>query len=327
MLKHGDCARTGIFNKKEQTKKIKALALAQGFHAVGISSAVPHTQHVQFYEAWLQKGFGGQMDYLHRHFEKKKDPRSLYPQVKSILCCALSYKTSFENPVCVQKDQGTISNYAWGKDYHSVVKEKLERVLSHIQVLIPEVQGRVVVDTAPLLERSFAEQSGMGWIGKNTCVIHPDFGSYIFLGEVLLNLDLEQDAAALDHCGSCTRCLEACPTQALTSYELDATRCIAYLTNEKRGEFSKEEKSMIGQHVFGCDVCQQVCPWNEKALIPNFSDFKPRPHAFVPSLQSLKVLTEQDFKGLFQDSAVQRAKYSGFMRNIDAALENGSGRA
>ena len=306
-------------NKKE---KIKALALAQGFHGVGISSSEPHPQHVEFYEVWLQKGFGGQMEYLQRHLEKKKDPRSLYPQAKSILCCALSYKTSFENPLCVKKDHGTISNYAWGKDYHGVIKEKLETILSQIQSLFPEVEGRVWVDTGPLLERSLAQQAGIGWIGKNTCVIHPQVGSYIFLGEILLSIDLEKDVPALDHCGSCTRCLDACPTKALAPYELNATRCIAYLTNEKRGEFSKEEKAMIGQHIFGCDICQQVCPWNEKALIPNLSYFKPHPYAFVPSLSHLKVLTQEDFKQAFQNSSVQRAKYEGFMRNVEAALEN-----
>ncbi len=313
-----------MFNKKERTEKIKTLAFAQGFHAVGIAFPEPHPEHVQFYEAWLQKGFGGQMAYLQRHLEKKKDPRSLYPEAKSILCCALSYKTSFENPVWVKKNQGTISNYAWGKDYHGVLQEKLEALLSHIHSLIPEAQGRVVVDTAPLLERSFAQQAGIGWIGKNTCVMNSQYGSYIFLGEILLNLELEQDFVALDHCGSCTQCLEVCPTKALTPYELDATRCIAYLTNEKRGEFSKEEKRMMGQHVFGCDLCQQVCPWNEKALIPDLSEFKPRPQAFVPSLQNLKVLTREDFKHTFENSAVQRAKYEGFMRNVEAALENAS---
>ncbi|MBI3018529.1 MAG: tRNA epoxyqueuosine(34) reductase QueG [Deltaproteobacteria bacterium] len=309
-------------NKKELTEKIKAMAFAQGFHLVGVSSLEPQDRHLKFYEIWLQKGLGGQMEYLQRHLEKKKNPRSFYPEAKTILCCALSYKTSFENPSCVPREKGTISNYAWGEDYHGVMKEKLENVLSQIQALIADAQGRVVVDTGPLLERSFAEQAGIGWIGKNTCVIHPQFGSYLFLGEVLLNIDLERDVAQFDHCGSCTRCLDACPTQALSAYELDAARCIAYLTNEKRGEFSKKEKSMIGKHIFGCDICQQVCPWNEKALVPNLSYFQPRPQAFVPSLQALKVLTPEDFKHAFKNSPVQRAKYKGFMRNVEAAFEN-----
>lgn len=316
-----------MLGKKELTEKIKTLAFAQGFHLVGVSSLEPRDRHLQFYEAWLQKGLGGQMEYLQRHLEKKKNPLSLYSEAKSILCCALSYKTSFENPSCVSREKGTISNYAWGEDYHGVMKEKLENVLSQIQVLIPEAQGRVVVDTGPLLERSFSEQAGIGWIGKNTCVIHPRFGSYLFLGEALLNIDLEKDVMQLDHCGSCSRCLDACPTRALTPYELDATRCIAYLTNEKRGDFSKEEKSMIGQAVFGCDICQLVCPWNEKALVPNLSYFQPRPETFVPSLQNLKMLTQEDFKQAFKNSPVQRAKYEGFMRNVEAALENTSSKS
>ncbi|MBI2646688.1 MAG: tRNA epoxyqueuosine(34) reductase QueG [Deltaproteobacteria bacterium] len=306
------------------TEKVKDLAFAEGFHLVGVSSVEPQSEHLEFYKTWLQKGLGGQMEYLQRHFEKKKNPRSLYPDAKTILCCALSYKTSFENPSCVSMEKGTISNYAWGDDYHEVMNEKLKALLSQIQALIPGAQGEVVVDTAPLLERSFAQQAGIGWIGKNTCVIHPHFGSYIFLGEILLNIDLKKDLLELDHCGSCTRCLEACPTQALTPYELDATRCIAYLTNEKRGEFSKEEKSMIGQHIFGCDICQQVCPWNEKSLVPDLSCFKPRPHTFVPSLQALKVLTQEEFKQIFKNSSVQRAKYKGLMRNVEVAVENSS---
>lgn len=312
---------------KELTKKIKALAFAQGFHGVGVSSVEPQKQHLQFYEEWLQKGWGGQMEYLRKHLEKKKNPRALYPEAKIMVCCALSYKTSFENPSCVEKGKGTISNYAWGDDYHQIMKEKLEAVLLQLQAFVPQARGQIYVDTGPILERSFAEQAGIGWIGKNTCVIHPRFGSYLFLGEILLNLDLEKDMSELDHCGSCTRCLEACPTQALTDYVLDATRCIAYLTNEKRGEFSKEEKSMIGQSIFGCDICQQVCPWNEKAAIPNLSCFQPRPETFVPSLQNLKVLTLEDFKRLFKNSSVQRAKYQGFMRNVEGALENFEGAA
>ncbi len=311
--------------KNKITEKIKALALAQGFHLVGITSAQPQDQHVRFYETWLQKGFSGEMDYLRRHLEKKKDPRSLYPQVRSIVCCALSYKTSFENPSHVEKEKGIISNYAWGEDYHSVIKEKLEILLSRIQEVIPEVQGRVYVDTGPLLERSLAQQAGVGWIGKNTCVIHPRLGSYLFLGEILLNHDLEKDEAHVDHCGSCTLCLDACPTGALSEpYELDARKCIAYLTIEKKGEFSKEEKSMVGQHIFGCDICQQVCPWNDKALIPNLSCFQPRPQTFVPSLRNLKTLTPEDFKRSFKDSPVQRTKYEGLMRNVEAVSQNSS---
>lgn len=307
-------------NKKKITQAIHKKAYELGFHRVGITSSDP-SQRFSYYQEWLKKGFLGGMHYLKNHEPKKEDPKHIFPEVQSIICCALSYKTSYENPLNVDKPIGIISNYAWGDDYHEIMNEKLKKLLDSIQTICPQVQGKVYVDTGPLLERSYAERAGIGWVGKNTCILDQEYGSYLFLGEILINVALMFDQPQTDHCGSCTRCLDACPTGALLKpYMLDATRCIAYLTIEKKGDLSLEEKDMINHHIFGCDICQQVCPWNHKALNPDLDCFKPRPGNFLPELKVLLEMAEDQFKKQFSKSPVKRAKYPGFKRNVKAVL-------
>lgn len=323
--------------------KIKEKARELGFHKVGFAAAEP-PHRFNFYQQWVDAGYLGEMKYLKDHEPKKADPKTIFPLAKSIIICVISYKTTYSNvasvdagpvaeitpaskasaggpisapPASLKFSSGIISNYAWGDDYHDVLREKLELLLTYIQTLVPEAQGKTYVDTGPLLERSYAEKAGIGWVGKNTCIIDQHYGSYLFLGEILINLDLPSDAAQTDHCGTCTRCLDACPTTALLEpYKLDATKCISYLTIEKKGDFSSEEKSMIGNHIFGCDICQEVCPWNHKSLIPDLDCFKPRSGNFLPSLENLNSMTKEDFQKQFSKSPIKRAKYEGFMRNV-----------
>ncbi len=287
-----------------------------GFHLVGMTSADPIERH-NFYKGWLEKNYSGEMSYLKNHEPKKRDPKLVMPNVRSIVCCALSYKTSSENPSQAPKGRGLISNYAWGDDYHEVMHDMLEKLVKVIQSEIPNVQSKIYVDTGPLLERSLAERAGLGWVGKNTCLLNAKYGSYVFLGEILLDVDLIQDAPTTDHCGTCTRCIEACPTDALREpYELDSNRCISYLTIEKRGDFSNDEKAMVRDY-----ICQVVCPWNDKALTPNLESFKPRPGNYMPSLSDLKIMTEDSFKNKRKQSPMNRIRFNGFKRNVEVLLD------
>ncbi len=296
---------------KEEAKNI-------GFHLVAITGADCHPDF-EIYQQWIQKDGHADMQYLKRHLEKKSDPRHILSSAKSIICCALSYKTSFQNGI-PPKDCGLISNYAWGQDYHFVMGEKLELLFKKIKSRIPSVEGKWYSDTGPILERSFANRAGLGWIGKNTCLINPDFGSYIFLGEILINLELDLDSPQTDHCGSCTKCLKACPTGALSPYELNVKDCISYLTIEKRGPFNEAEKSKVSHYVFGCDICQEVCPWNHKAKTPHLDCFGPRKGLYQPFLKELQSMSQEEFGKKFLKSPIQRAGFKGFKRNIEAVL-------
>jgi epoxyqueuosine reductase len=303
-------------NKTHLSQHIKLLAKKNGFHAVGITSAEP-SEHIEFYNSWLDKKYFADMNYLENHQPKKSDLKKVFPDVQSVVCVALSYKTKEQNPLFLNSSQALISNYAWGDDYHIVMEKKLKQLLKEIQTLDQSIQGRYYVDTGPVLERSLAERAGIGWMGKNTMVMDQSLGSYIFLGEILLNCDLNSDQPQTDHCGTCTKCIEACPTDALVKpYELDARKCISYLTIEKRGELSQSESEMMGPYVFGCDICQVVCPWNDKAETPDLDCFKPREGNYQPSLASLEKLTPEDFSARFRKSPVKRTKYKGFMRNV-----------
>lgn len=310
---------------------IKKTALEIGFHRVGITNAEPH-EHFNFYKKWISEGCHGEMAYLEKHLDKKSDPKKLLPSARSIICCALSYKTEACHPegeVCHPEeyrrhDEGSalISNYAWGDDYHEIMKEKLEQLVSQIRCIVPGVEAKVYVDTGPLLERSLAARAGLGWIGKNSCLIDQRYGSYLFLGEILTNLDLEEDKPEFDHCGSCTRCIDACPTGALVEpYTLDARRCISYLTIEKRGEFTAQEKQIISPYLYGCDICQEVCPWNDKALIPDLSCFRPRAGNLTPDLKEFASMDQEEFARRFKKSPMKRAKLDGLKRNAKTLLE------
>jgi epoxyqueuosine reductase len=309
--------------------KARVLGIARqcGFELAGIAAAAPAEDYARF-QAWRGAGFAGEMSYLtDRRGDMRSDPRALLESAKTVLCVGKLYNT--DRPYSTEVDlsgRGWISRYAWGEDYHTVVRERLEKVVEELRAAAGEpFEARVCVDTAPLLERTYARLAGLGWIGKNTCLINQGNGSWFFLGEALLSLDLEPDAPPADRCGTCTRCIDACPTAALIpdgagGYTLDARRCISYWTIEKRGPFSEAEQAGVGAHVFGCDICQDVCPWNREAPVTDDPAFEAR--TFAPELESLSRMTEEEFRERFRHSPVWRAKYAGFRRNAGAAKAN-----
>jgi len=302
------------------------LAHECGFELAGVALASPNTD-VDRYRRWVASGMAGTMSYLtDDRADVRDDPRQLLPSVRSIICVGKlyngpqPYSTDFS-----EHERAWISRYAWGEDYHDVLRSGLARLAVKLRERSQTVETRSCVDTAPLLERSYARDAGLGWIGKNTCLINQHGGSWFFLGELLTSLDLEPDRAAPDRCGSCTRCIDACPTAAIVPdgtgrYRLDARLCISYFTIESRDPIPPERFEAIGQHVFGCDICQDVCPWNRRAAMTLEPAFAPR--HFAPSLERLAAITEGQFREMFRHSPVARARYNGFRRNLDIAIAN-----
>lgn len=308
-------------------QQIKELAHACGFEIAGVAEALPSEDFERF-QTWRAEGMAGEMSYLtDRRGDLRSDPRNLLPEAKSIVCVGKLYNTGAPRSAeMTDTERGWISRYAWGADYHDVLRHGLERLVERIAEVHREpFHSKICVDTAPLLERSYARAAGLGWIGKNTCLINQQQGSWFFLGALLLSIPLSADAPPPDRCGVCTRCIEACPTQALIAdgeggWRLDARRCISYLTIEKRGDIPRELKDEIGNHLFGCDICQDVCPWNRHA--PETGEEAFAPAEFAPRLEELAGLSEEEFHKRFRHSPVRRAKHAGFMRNVANAISN-----
>jgi epoxyqueuosine reductase len=305
--------------------QVKAKALELGFDACGIAPAHDFPE-LRFLPEWLARGYGATMTYLHRSAVRRSDVRRVIPSAKSVVVTATLYNTA--RPYSVETaDAGTgqVARYAWGDDYHEVIGSRLEALRGWIVETSEEpVEARSYVDTGPVQERVYAQYAGVGWIGKNTCVINPAIGSWIFLGEVITSLPLEADAPALDQCGTCTLCLEACPTQAFAApHVLDSTRCISYLTIERRGTIEDPAlRQAIGSHVYGCDICQEVCPWNGPAPVSQDPAWQPR-HAWDrPSLVSLLPMSDAELHAALSGSAMQRARPEGLRRNVEIASEN-----
>ncbi len=302
---------------------IKAKALEIGFHSVGVARAERQPE-AAFLREWLRNGFAGEMAYLTRNVEKREDPRLLFPPAKSIIVCGLSYYAFDAAEDTPEQAIGLISRYARGADYHQVVKEKLFALLRLIQAESPlPIAAKVCVDTAPLLERASARAAGLGWIGKHGGVINPRYGSWFFLGEMLIDLECESDEPLADGCGACTRCLDACPTGALVApYILDARKCLSYLTIEHKGAIPEALRPALGNRVFGCDRCQEACPYNRQADAPGLPEFLPRESLARPSLKWLATLPEAEFQRIFADSPILRAGWRGLLRNTVVAIGN-----
>jgi epoxyqueuosine reductase len=303
-------------------EQINAKATALGFDLVGITSAEP-LAHGGRLRAWVAQGFAGEMGYMSRDVEKRVDPSRVLPGVQSIVVLGMNYYTSPSMPGA-SPGRGWISRYAWGQDYHTVLSNKLKALVAFIRDIEgADVQARWYVDTGPILERELAWRAGLGWPGKNTNLINRRMGSWLFLGAILLDRELVYDAPAMAHCGTCTRCLVACPTGALVAPGvLDARRCIAYLTIELRGPIPRELRPLMGTHIFGCDICQAVCPWNRKAPVASDAAFLPRAGFAAPELMPLLRLSEDEFRARFRGSPVARAKRRGLVRNVAVALGN-----
>ena len=299
---------------------IRQLAKDGGFELAGVAAASPSADGTR-YEDWIARGMHGAMGYLAgRRADVRMDPQMLLTGARSIICVGKLYNT----PVAYSDDfdlgvRGWISRYAWGEDYHEVLRRDLQRLVAQLP---SGHEYKICVDTAPLLERSYAYRAGLGWIGKNTCLINEPLGSWFFLGEIVTTLELATDSPPPDRCGTCTRCIEACPTSAIRAegYELDARLCISYFTIELRGSVPEAQRKGIGQHVFGCDICQDVCPWNRRAPVTGEDAFAPR--HLAPPLGKLANITEEEFRVMFRDSPVSRARYAGFLRNVAIAMGN-----
>ncbi len=304
--------------------RIKQQAHALGFELAGIAPAAEPDGFAHLQD-WLAQGYAGEMDYMRRHAEARRHPDSMLPNVKSVVMVGINYKSQgSEVGGRGSGINGRISNYAGGVDYHDVLRDRLKSLLDWIRNEVPEVRGRAVIDTAPLLERDFARRAGLGWFGKNTMLLHKKLGSYFFLGALLLDLALPADEPfATAHCGSCTRCLDACPTDAFVGpYQLDARRCISYLTIELRGSIPEELRSRMDDWVFGCDICQEVCPWNRKA--PNGEEpmFLSGVSETQVDLVDLMGLTEEEFHRRYRHSPIWRTRRTGLLRNAAIALGN-----
>jgi epoxyqueuosine reductase len=312
---------------------VKRLALEAGFELAGITPAVPSSDAGAFFE-WIGAGMAGEMRYLTDHrAEIRNEPRKLLPSAKSILCVGQWYggNDSLTSETC-SPDQGWIARYARGPDYHVVMREKLEALVVRLKQELGSFDHKICVDTAPLLERSYARTAGLGWIGKNTCLINQEQGSWFLLGEVLLSLELENDHAPPDRCGSCTRCIDACPTTAIVpgrnGWQLDSRKCISYFTIELRDSVPDEHRKSIGPHVFGCDICQDVCPWNNRrnkgpGTMGGCVASKEHDHSDAsPPLSELANLSRDEFRARFRGTALERVKYSGFLRNVAVAMGN-----
>lgn len=309
-------------NKPEFTNQIKAKALEIGFHKVGIVPAEPLVEERKHLEEWLARNFHGTMKWMEREPEKRADPQILFPGAKSIVVLALNYYTAHEHEEDAAK--GKISRYAWGDDYHDVVKEKLYELLGWIKSEKPEVNGKVCVDTAPFMDKAWAVRAGLGWLGKHSNVISKDFGSWFFIGEILLDFQLEYDTALVeDHCGNCTACLDACPTDAIVQpYLVDSKRCLSYATIELRAaELPADITKNLNGWLYGCDICQDVCPWNRFEKPTDESRFEPRPDNVTADLKEILSLEHEEYARKFRKSAMKRTKLHGLKRNAAALLK------
>ncbi len=311
-----------MIHKTDKTRLVKSLARDIGFDRVGVTTAQP-VNRVRYLRDWLADGRAGTMNYLHRNNHLREDPGQLFPSAKSVIVAAVNYHQPCDEPPAGASDpRGRVAMYAWGRDYHIVVKDMLKELITRMHDAIDEeFRARPCVDTVPILERELAERAGVGWIGKNTLVLHEDLGSYFFLGEIVTSLELEPDAPVTDHCGSCTACLDACPTDAFPApYEMDASRCISYLTIEHRTDITDEFHGQIGDWIFGCDICQQVCPFNRRA--PMSTVFTQEGMDPMPRLRDVLEWDEQTHAEQTRDSATNRATLDMFHRNAAIALNN-----
>ena len=308
-------------NRSLYSSLIKEEAKKLGFMFCGIAKAEFLEDEAPRLEAWLKNGMHGEMQYMENHFDKRLDPRLLVDGAKSVISLGLNYFTDEQQ---VDTTGPKISKYAYGDDYHQVIKNKLKQLLQFITENIGEVHGRSFVDSAPVLDKAWAKKAGLGWIGKNTNLLNKKTGSFFFLAELIIDLELEYDVApTADHCGTCTNCIDACPTDAIVGpYVVDGSRCISYLTIELKNEIPQEFKGKMDNWMFGCDICQDVCPWNKFSVLHTEAAFKPHPDLLHLTDADWNEVTEDVFKKVFKNSAVKRTKFSGLKRNISFLKQN-----
>jgi epoxyqueuosine reductase len=292
---------------------IKQEADRLGFISCGVSKADFLQEEAPRLEQWLKEGKNGQMRYMENHFDKRLDPRLLVPGSKSVISLLYNYYPAVDQ----REDTYKISKYAYGRDYHFVIKDKLKSLFEYIKNEIGAVEGRAFVDSAPVLDKAWAARSGLGWIGKNSNLLAKKTGSFFFIAELIIDLELEPDTPVTDHCGSCTACIDACPTEAIYEpYRVDGSKCISYFTIELKEEIPQSEKGKFEDWMFGCDVCQDVCPWNRFSKPHNEPLFDPHPDLLAYTKSDWEEITQETFGKIFQKSAVKRTKFAGLQRNI-----------
>jgi epoxyqueuosine reductase len=296
------------------TNKIKAKAQELGFLSCGIAKADFLEAEAKFLTDWLNQKKHGKMHYMENNFEKRLDPRLLVPGAKSVISLSYNYFSNQKQP---DESAPKIAMYAYGEDYHDLLRKKLNELFEYIKTEAGNIEGRSFVDSAPVLEKAWAQKSGLGWVGKNTNLLSKRIGSYFFLAEIILDLELDYDTPVKDYCGNCTKCIDACPTEALTPYAIDASKCISYLTIELKDEILPSKfKGKMDNWMYGCDVCQQVCPINSQAEPHHETAFEPLPELMNMTRADWENINEETFKKLFGKSAVKRTKFSGLKRNI-----------
>ncbi len=306
----------------EISQWIKTRAVELGFAACGISEANYLEPEAKSLKYWLSQGFHGEMGYMARNSDKRLDPRLLMPGARSVISLLMNY---YPGEALPETDNYKIAKYAYGKDHHLVIRGRLNQLIKEIKHRAGECQASVFIDSGPVVDKAWAARAGLGWRGKNSLLIHPEIGSFVFIGDIITDLELEYDQPEVkDLCGNCTRCIEACPTGAIIAPRLiDARKCIAYLTIEYKGELPESEKEKFNDWIFGCDICQDVCPWNRYAKPNTESSFQPDPQLKEMNKEKWEHLTEDQFNALFRNSAVKRTKYCGLMRNIDFLKKEG----
>jgi epoxyqueuosine reductase len=310
-----------LTNIQHHTNVIKQKAQSLGFSFCGISKAEFLKEEAPKVETWLKRGYHGKMGYLENYFDKRLDPTLLVPGAKSVVSLIYNY---FPQKDLAKEGELKIAKYAYGEDYHFVVKDKLKILMQEIQNEIGEVHGRAFVDSAPVMERAWAKKGGLGWIGKNSLLLNREMGSFFFLAELIIDLDLEYDGPVKDYCGTCTACMDACPTDAISEpYVVDGSRCISYFTIELKEEIPADVKGKFGDWIFGCDICQDVCPWNSFAKPTDESRFSPTSEMEKMSRQEWMEITDEVFEKIFQRSPLKRTKISGLKRNIRFVDEKG----
>jgi epoxyqueuosine reductase len=302
-------------DRRELTERIKQAALTTGFIKAGVTSSDPFDEAAGRLDAWVKSGAHGLMHYMERGHDKRRNVKHILPSAKSILSLALNYYHNAENNPALK-----ISRYAWGDDYHDVIGSMLESLFEQIKIIAPEAEGKWYVDTGPLMEKAIAERAGLGWIGKHTNLITRGVGSWVFLAEIILNLDLEPDTPGEDLCGTCNACIEACPTDAITPYEIDATKCISYLTIELKPDntISPELADHLEGWLYGCDICQDVCPWNRFEQQTPITAFAPRNENLLLTKEKIEMMEQEEFSKRFRKSPIKRTKLAGLKRNVRA---------
>jgi len=307
-----------VINQRRNSELIKAEAKRLGFLSCGISKAEFLEEEAPRLENWLEKNMHGEMRYMENYFDKRLDPTKLVPGSKSVISLLLNYYPhELQN-----EDSYKISKYAYGRDYHFVIKEKLKEMLATLQDEIGDFHGRAFVDSAPVLDKAWAAKSGLGWIGKHSNLLSKQTGSFYFIAELIVDLDLEYDTPVTDHCGSCTACIDACPTNAIVEpYKVDGSKCISYFTIELKDELPTSYKNQFDDWMFGCDVCQDVCPWNRFSKPHNEPLFNPHPDLLENEKKDWEEITRETFNEIFRKSAVKRTKFEGLKRNISFLKE------